>query len=208
MKQLIVTIFLLLQSVLYAQKSKNSYDSFSIFGTVKDSESDAIIVNADLYLLNCNKSVVSNSEGSFQFNISKGSFNDQLIISALGYFSDTIAVSELEKLRNESLHIKLKKETNAEISLNETVVTSSKKKSKTLSAIAILKRAKENIESNYYQKPFNQKFFFRSQTNKDGVFTINEEASINTFSPNGIKVSDDAAANYFGEIAQFRKKSD
>lgn len=206
MKQLIVTIFLLLQSVLYAQKSKNSYDSFSIFGTVKDSESDAIIVNADLYLLNCNKSVVSNSEGSFQFNISKGSFNDQLIISALGYFSDTIAVSELEKLRNESLHIKLKKETNAEISLNETVVTSSKKKSKTLSAIAILKRAKENIESNYYQKPFNQKFFFRAQTNKDSIFTINEEASINTYSPNGIKVSDDAVANYFGEVLQLRKK--
>lgn len=205
-KQTIVIVFLLLQTVLYAQKAKNLYDSFSISGTVKDSKSDAMIVNADLYLLNCNKSVVSNSEGNFQFNIFKGSFNDKLIISALGYFSDTIMVSQLEKLQSEQLHIKLDREANAQVSLNETVVVSSKKKSKTLSAATILQKARANIENNYYQKPFNQKFFFRSQTNKDGIAVINEEASINTYSPNGVKVSDDAAANYFGEILQFRKK--
>ncbi|GIQ59138.1 hypothetical protein Flavo103_22740 [Flavobacterium collinsii] len=205
-KQTIVIVFLLLQTVLYAQKAKNLYDSFSISGTVKDSKSDAMIVNADLYLLNCNKSVVSNSEGNFQFNISKGSFNDKLIISALGYLSDTIMVSQLEKLQSEQLHIKLDREANAQVSLNETVVVSSKKKSKTLSAATILQKARANIENNYYQKPFNQKFFFRSQTNKDGIAVMNEEASINTYSPNGVKVSDDAAANYFGEILQFRKK--
>jgi hypothetical protein len=206
-KQVILFVFLFLQSFLYAQKSKNLYDSFSVFGVVKDSKSDTVIANADLYLLNCNKSVVANSEGNFQFNVSKSSFNDKLIISALGYFSDTILVSELEKLQNEPLQIKLNKETNAEVSLNETIITS-KKKSNTLSAAAILKKAKERIEINYFQKPFNQKFFFRAQTNKDGIFTINEEASINTYSPNGIKVSNDAAENYFGEILQFRKKSD
>ena len=205
-KQTIVIVFLLLQTVLYAQKAKNLYDSFSISGTVKDSKSDAMIVNADLYLLNCNKSVVSNSEGNFQFNISKGSFNDKLIISALGYLSDTIMVSQLEKLQSEQLHIKLDREANTQVSLNEAVVVSSKKKSKTLSAATILQKARANIENNYYQKPFNQKFFFRSQTNKDGIAVMNEEASINTYSPNGVKVSDDAAANYFGEILQFRKK--
>ncbi|UUW10385.1 carboxypeptidase-like regulatory domain-containing protein [Flavobacterium plurextorum] len=207
-KQGILILFLLLQYVLYSQKSNKLYDSFSISGTVKDSKSDFVIANADLYLLNCNKSVVANSEGNFQFNISKGSFNDKLIISALGYYSDTIEVAALEKMQKEPLLIKLNKEKEAEVSLNEMIIVSAKKKSNNLSATAILKKSKENIQSNYYQKPFNQKFFFRSQTNKDGVFTINEEASINTFSPNGIKVSDDAAANYFGEIVQFRKKSD
>ena len=137
-KQVIVIVFLLLQTVLYSQKGKNLYDSFSVSGTVKDSKSAEVISNADLYLLNCNKSVVANSEGNFQFNISKGSFNDKLIISALGYFSDTITVSELEKLKNNPINIKLKKEKNAEISLNEAVITSSKKKSKTLSASATL----------------------------------------------------------------------
>ncbi|WP_374174651.1 carboxypeptidase-like regulatory domain-containing protein [Flavobacterium tructae] len=205
-KQATVIVFLMLQAVLYSQKAKKSFDSFSVSGIVKDSKSDAVIVNADLYLLNCNKSVVSNSEGSFQFNISKGSFNDKLIISALGYLSDTIMVSQLENLQSEQLHIKLDRETNAEVSLDETVVVSSKKKTKTLSAATILKKAKANIENNYYQKPFNQKFFFRAQTNKDGIAVINEEASINTYSPNGVKVSDDAAANYFGEIVQFREK--
>jgi hypothetical protein len=206
LKQSIVIIFLLIQSIIYSQKSKILYDAFSISGTVTDSKSNNKISNADLYLLNCNKSVVANSEGSFQFNISKSSFNDKLIISALGYSSDTILVSELEKRQSEPLQIKLNKEKDAEILLNETIVASSKKKSKTLSALAILNKAKENIEKNYYQNAFNQKFFFRAQTNKDSIFTINEEASINTYSPNGIKVSEDAAANYFGEILQFRKK--
>ncbi|WP_337968172.1 carboxypeptidase-like regulatory domain-containing protein [uncultured Flavobacterium sp.] len=196
------------QSVLYSQKTKILYDVFSISGKVIDSKSNDKISHADLYLLNCNKSVVANSEGDFQFNISKSSFNDKLIISALGYSSDTIMVSELENRQSESLQIKLNKEKDAEVLLNETIVVSSKKKSNTLSAKAILSRAKENIEKNYYQKSFNQKFFFRAQTKKDSVFTVNEEASIDTYSPNGIKVSDDAAANYFGEILQFRKKVD
>ncbi len=85
------------QSVLYSQKTKILYDVFSISGKVIDSKSNDKISHADLYLLNCNKSVVANSEGDFQFNISKSSFNDKLIISALGYSSDTIMVSELEK---------------------------------------------------------------------------------------------------------------
>ncbi|RKR09913.1 carboxypeptidase-like protein [Flavobacterium sp. 90] len=207
-KKWTLLIVFMVQSVLYSQKTKVLYDVFSISGKVIDSKTNDKISNADLYLLNCNKSVVANSEGNFQFNISKGSFNDKLIISALGYSSDTIMVSELEKRQSESLQIKLNKEKDVEVLLNETVVVSSKKKSKTLSALAILKKAKENIEKNYYQKPFNQKFFFRAQTNKDNVFTINEEASIDTYSPNGIKVSEDAAANYYGEILQFRKKVD
>lgn len=208
MKKIFVISFGLFFQYLIAQEKpiKNQNElTFRVFGVVKDSKSNKTLSNADLYLLNCNKSVVTNSEGSFQFNISKSSFNDQLIISALGYFSDTIMVSELEKLQNVPLDIKLNREEIAEVSLSETVIASSKRKLKTISATAILKKAKENIDNNYYQKPFNQKFFFRAQTIKDSVFTINEEASINTYSPNGIKVSDDVAANYFGEILHFRK---
>jgi erythromycin esterase-like protein len=187
-----------------ADGSASDSQTFTISGVIKDSESDKFIPNADLYLINCNRSVVANGKGTFQFNIPRSSFNDKLIISAMGYYSDTLTVSQLERAKNTLLQIKLKKETDVDFSLSEVVVSSAKKKMNSLSAKAILKKAKENIEDNYCQIPFNQKFFFRAQTSKDNTITLNEEASINTYSPNGIVVSRDAASNYFGEILQYR----
>jgi erythromycin esterase-like protein len=190
----------------YKNADDSAYDSqtFTISGVIKDAESDKFIPNADLYLVNCNRSVVANGKGTFQFNIPRSSFNDKLITAAMGYYSDTLTVSQLERAKNTLLQIKLEKEKDVDFSLSEVVVSSVKKKMKSLSAKAILKKAKENIEDNYCQIPFNQKFFFRAQTSKGNTITTNEEASINTYSPNGIVVSQDAASNYFGEILQYR----
>ena len=184
--------------------SASDSQTFTISGVIKDAESDKFIPNADLYLINSNRSVVANGKGTFQFNIPRSSFNDKMIIAAMGYYSDTLTVSKLERVKNTVLQIKLKKETDVDFLLREVVVSSAKKKMNSLSAKAILKKAKENIEDNYCQIPFNQKFFFRAQTSKDNTITSNEEASINTYSPNGIVVSQDAANNYFGEILQYR----
>jgi hypothetical protein len=198
-KSIFLLLILLFQCAFAQEKlseTQKTEVTFRISGGIIDSKTDSIISNADLYLMNCNKSVVANSKGEFQFNIPKSSFNDKLIISALGYYSDTISVSQLEKIKNEFLHIKLNKESDAEIALNGLVVLATKNKTKSISAKTILKKARENIEDNYFQEPFNQKFFFRAQTNKDSLVIVDEEASIQTYSPNGIKVSDDAVNNY------------
>ncbi|RUT71516.1 hypothetical protein D0817_06470 [Flavobacterium cupreum] len=190
----------------YKTRDISSADSqnFSISGETLDLESDKIIPNADVYLMNCNKSVVANDKGMFHFTIPKSSFNDKLIISAMGYYSDTLSVSQLEKSNKELLQIKLKKETDIGFSLNEVLISSSRKKMNNLSAKTILKKAKSAIQYNYYQAPFNQKFFFRAQTKKQSGLTSNEKAFINTYSPNGFKVSQDPASNYFGEILQYK----
>ncbi|WP_166920161.1 erythromycin esterase family protein [Flavobacterium poyangense] len=190
----------------YKSQDISSADSqnFSISGEISEFVSDKIIPNADIYLMNCNKSVVGNDKGMFRFTIPKSSFNDKLIISAMGYYSDTLSVSQLEKSNKELLKIKLKKETDVGFSLNEVLISSAKKKMNTLSAKAILKRAKSAIQDNYYQLPFNQKFFFRAQTRKETDLTFNEIAFINTYNPNGFKVSQDPASNYFGEILQYK----
>lgn len=212
MKKICFIVFVAWVQLVGAQekwaKNSNVALTFSISGDIKDSKTKEVIPNADFYLLNCNKSSVANEDGIFQFNIPKSSFNDQLVISAVGYYSDTILVSQLEKLKHESFHIVLNKETEAEIVLNDMVVLSSKNKSKSDSPETILKKARQHIKDNYYQEPFNQKFFFRAQCKKDGVFSVNEAASIMTYSPNGIRVSKDAAANYFGEILQFKGKAE
>jgi erythromycin esterase-like protein len=184
--------------------STSDSQTFAVLGGVKDSKSDKFIPNADIYLMNCNKSVVANDKGEFQFNIPKSSFNDKLIVSAMGYYSDTITVSQLEKVKKQFLQIKLKKETDVGFSLNEVVILNAKNKKSSLSAKIILKKAKENIKENYCQIPFNQKFFFRAQTNKDSIVVFKEEAFINTYSPNGIRVSEDASSNYFGEMLQYK----
>lgn len=191
-----------------ADSSVSDSETFTVSGVIKDAESEKFIPNADLYLVNCNKSVVANDKGAFQFNIPRSSFNDKLIIAAMGYYSDTLTVSQLEKSKNTLLQIKLKKEIDVDFSLSEVAVSSSKKGMSSLSAKAILNKAKDKIEDNYFQKPFNQKFFFRAKVSKDGTITNNEEAFVNTYSPNGIVVSQDAASNYFGEILQYRNTVD
>ncbi|OOV28415.1 hypothetical protein BXU11_00145 [Flavobacterium sp. LM5] len=184
--------------------STSDSGTFTVSGVIKDAERDTFIPNADLYLVNCNKSVVANDKGTFQFTIPRSSFNDKLIIAAMGYYSDTLTVSQLEKAKNTLMEIKLKKETAVDVPLSEVTISSAKKRMSSLSAKAILKKVKEKIEDNYYQKPFNQKFFFRAKASKDDAITNSEEAFVNTYSPNGIVVSQDAASNYFGEILQYR----
>jgi hypothetical protein len=204
MQKLFVFILLFISGIISSQVK--SAEFFTIKGDVRDLKSGIAIANADIYLLNSNKSVIANSDGVFQFVIPRSSFNDRMIIAAIGHSSDTISVSELEKNEKNQIFIKLKPQEEADVNLDETTVFSSKRKIKALTAQAILRKAKDQIKDNYYQKPFNQKIFFRAQTSKDKVFTINEEALINTYSPNGIKVSEDAAENFFGEILQFRTK--
>jgi hypothetical protein len=191
---------------VYQNTDNSAGDSqtFTISGEIKDAESKKLIPNADIYLMNCNRSVVANNKGAFQFNIPRSSFNDKLIVSAMGYYSDTITVSQLEKAKKEFLQITLKKESEEGVSLEGVTILKAKKKMNELSAKAILKKTKENIKVNYSQLPFNQKFFFRAQTRKDSIVTVNEEAFVNTYNPNGIAVSQDVTANYFGEILQYR----
>jgi len=193
--------------VLTAYPNMDSTNSeaqtFSIAGEIMDSKNDKLIPNADIYLMNCNKSVVANNKGAFRFNIPRSSFNDKLIISALGYYSDTITVSTLEKAKRNLIHIKLIKENNESIPLDDVVVVAAKN-SKSLSVDKIIKNARLRIKDNYCQSPYNQKFFFRSQTEKEDSIVFNEEATINTYNPNGIKASNDAVSNFYGELLQFR----
>lgn len=186
------------------KSGNNMLESFSVLGNIKDKNSNKAIANADVYLLNSNKSVVANNEGGFQFNVPRSSFNGKLVVSALGYYSDTIAVSKLENTKNEIIQIRLRKFDEGAILLQGMVVKGAQKNIKSLSAEKIVKNATKRILENYYQAPYNQKFFFRARTRENELVAFNEEAVLDTYSRNGFKGSNDAASNFYGELLQFR----
>lgn len=183
--------------------ASTALESFTVSGKITDKKSNKAIPNADIYLLNTNKSVVANNGGAFQFQVPRSSFNGKLIVSALGYYSDTLSVSKLENLKN-VVEIQLQKFDEETIQLDGMKLAASRKKVKSLTAEKILKKVRKNIDDNYFQNPYNQKFFFRSRIKEDGVVFSNEEAVLNTYCPEGINSSSDAASNFYGNLLHFQ----
>jgi hypothetical protein len=73
-----------------------------------------------------------------------------------------------------------------------------------LTAEDIVTKARNNIELNYYQDPYNQKFYFRTQIIKKNKITSNIEAVINTYNSNGMKGVNTPDEGLYGEIQQMR----
>jgi erythromycin esterase-like protein len=170
----------------------------SIGGFVLDNETSEQIPYCDVYYSNNNLSTVSNSDGQFLISKDKKGY---LIFSAIGYISDSIQVQKLQEKNT----IRLKK-SKGDIVLNEVVVTA---KFKDLSPEEILKRAKNNIETNYVQTPYNQRFFFKINEfgTKDSL-SFGEEALIQTYNKKGVNGSNKPESNFFGEIENLRNNTD
>ncbi|HFG0576324.1 erythromycin esterase family protein [Flavobacterium psychrophilum] len=180
---------------------ENSSNSFVITGKILNSKNNTTIVNADVSITNSNKSIIGNKNGGFGFTIPKTNFNDKLIISALGYYSDTISIAKLVSANKVLLKIRLKPQIFDGYLLNEVVISS---KQKTLSADEIVEKARKNVEFNYCQNPYNQKFYFKTQIMFDDKIKKNEEAIVNTFNAKGLNSSNDPSQNFYGEIEQIR----
>lgn len=174
---------------------------FFIAGKITDSKNKKAIPNADISLINTNKSIVANKDGAFSFTIQKKDFQDKLIISAMGYASDTINISRLISINKNHLNIRLKPHKFEGIILDEVVINSI---GKLLSAEEIVTKARNSIELNYFQNPYNQKFYYRTQIIKKNKITSNIEAVINTYNSNGMKGVNTPDEELYGEIQQMR----
>lgn len=180
--------------------STNIDEEFVVSGRIYDIKNKKAIPNAEISLLNI-KSVIANKEGAFNFSIPKNNFNDKLIIAAMGYISDTISISKLLNSNKKNLNIRLKEHQFNGIILGEVVINSTKK---ILSAEEIMVKTKANIETNYYQDPYNQQFYYRTQILKKSQITSNIESVIKTFNKNGMKGSNTPDQEMYGEILQMQ----
>ncbi|MFV8364325.1 erythromycin esterase family protein [Flavobacterium sp. ZT3P35] len=174
---------------------------FSIVGIITDSKNRKVIPNAEVSLVKTERSIVANKDGAFSFTIQKKDFQDKLIISAMGYASDTINISSLIRTNKNQINIRLRSHKFEGIFLDEVVVNSARK---SLTAEDIVTKARNNIELNYYQDSYNQKFYFRTQIIKKNKITSNIEAVINTYNSNGMKGVNTPDEELYGEIQQMR----
>lgn len=171
-----------------------------IKGMILDNETKKPIAYAYINFKSNNKSVVANELG--EFNISKSpSEDDYLLISAIGYQNDSIRVESL-KPQN---FIYLKPSTEKIVQIEEVVL----KSQKVLSAKEILEKAKNNVEENYVQTPYNQRFYVSDKRyNEKDILKYNEEALVEIFNKNGLNSSNNIEKNIFGEILQYKSRTE
>ena len=139
---------------------------FSINGQSKkikiiDSLSLESIPFASVYFSN-NNGLISNEEGFFELIPEQFNIGDTLFVSSLGFKTKRIPLEFL----TDSI-IRLKQES---ITLKNVIVTN-----KQLTSLEIIKRVKQNLDSNYNREISEFKLFFRqdySQTNEE--FTLNK----------------------------------
>ena len=180
---------------------------FKISGKIFNSKTYRAIPNAEIRISNTNNNFKSDKFGVFNFNISKNNFSDAMIISSLGYINDTISIDKLLKINRNILKISLKPYIISGYLLDEVVLNLNKKE---LSAKEIITKAYKNIESNYYQNPYNQTFYFKNGYIKGGENKINDEVFIKTYNDKGMLGSNSPYGNLYGQIEQLknsRKKS-
>ncbi|MFM7430455.1 MAG: carboxypeptidase-like regulatory domain-containing protein [Flammeovirgaceae bacterium] len=158
---------------------------------VTDKSTKEGVAYATVSLMNTSKGVACNSVGEFVFHW-KSSSADKLIISSIGYFSDTVSVLEF------------KRSNNFELVPRQYELEALEIRTKALSAKEILKKAEKNISSNYYQLPHQQEFFFRVKDYDNDSVMFNEEASVMVYNQDGYTPSSTIQKKLKGEILQFR----
>ncbi|MCG8389809.1 MAG: erythromycin esterase family protein, partial [Cytophagales bacterium] len=165
----------------------NTVDGKNIYGTVLDKETKEPIPYVNISLLDQAKGVGTNANGDFMFNYLP---NGYLVFSCIGYESDTVAIAPLETGEDVSIYLKPKS-----YMLSEVMVTD-----KQLTAKNILRKARANIENNYYQKPLNQEVYLKVSKQEDDSITFNEEGAVMLYWEEGFK----PRGKSFGNILQYK----
>lgn len=176
------------QSSLVKEKSYIT----SHFSRVVDGQTGEGIGYANISLMNTSKGVSTNAGGEFVFNIPGAKPTDRIVLSSIGYQTDTLTVHELTGKATITLTPKTYQLAEMEF------------RSKPLTAREIIKLAEKQIEKNYVQQAHQQEFFYRVSDYKEDSLIFNEEAAVLVHDPDGYKPTTKVTKNLKGEILQFR----
>jgi len=112
---------------------------------------------------------ISNESGDFQLKLPSKHNQDTLVVSAIGYKSQKIAIPELNQSSNQIIYLQAHT-----YSLNEVIVTNKK-----LSAKDILRACIKNIPKNYPTKKFSYEVFMREAGILDSTYAMLTESVAN-----------------------------
>ncbi|WP_108808763.1 carboxypeptidase-like regulatory domain-containing protein [Aquimarina spinulae] len=149
-------VFLLFSFIAFAQNN-----IITISGQILDKETKEPIVFASIYLKERAIGTTSNEEGGFNFHFPSYRNSNTIIISMIGYQS--IEKSADDFIDNQKIFL-----TSEVTSLDEVVITSTKKKE--LTSKQIVKKAYKEIEKNYPTEPYILEGFVRDLQNEDGKY--------------------------------------
>lgn len=147
---------------------------------------------ANISLMNSTKGVATNAVGEFSLIMPGAKPDDLVVLSSIGYETDTLSVRDLTSKKEFMLNPKTYQLAEMEI------------RSKPLSAREIIKQAEKRIEENHIQQPHQQEFFYRVSSYKEDSVVFNEEAAVLVYDPVGYKSTSHVAKRMKGEILQFR----
>jgi len=161
--------FLVFILLLFSYVTVQSQSSEYIYGRLVDSNNGNGIPFATILVKELEKGVISNAQGGFSIPKIIQNQNDTLIISCIGYKSRFV---NFKSLNNQELNtIKL------DIAITELdeVVIKANKKIKSQSPYKIVKRAIEQIPTNYPNTPFSYIAYYRDyQMKSDTYINLNE----------------------------------
>ena len=167
-RKFIFLIFILQVTFSFGQ------DLSYIYGKVVDSKTGAPLAFASIVQKNKSVGLISNDDGSFKIPSYFATANAIIVVSFIGYYSEEILVTDLN--RNDLNIIKLVEKTEF---LEEIVV---KNRPKNLTAEGIVKLAIKNIKNNYPFEDFSYVGYYRDyQRNKDSAYVNLNEAILHVY---------------------------
>ncbi|HTN46838.1 MAG TPA: erythromycin esterase family protein [Flavipsychrobacter sp.] len=183
-----------------ATATATDFNSVSFSGTVIDAATRQPVAFADIFCRATNRSVVTNADGKFNMVFPLASVDSYIIVAALGYQSDSF---RMDKSITQSQVIRMRVDKSSTL-LNGVTITA-KRAVKKMSAKDIIKKARANVEENYYAKAYNQQFFYRFKNiNGKDSMVYKDEAVINTYNSKGMAHTHNVTSTLFAEMKQFR----
>lgn len=138
-------------------------------GQLLSSSDSNAIGYASIGIANTYIGTISNESGDFQLKLPSKHNKDTLIVSAIGYKSQKIAIHEFHQSPNQIIYLQAHT-----YSLNEVIVTNKK-----LSAKDILRACIKNIPKNYPTKKFSYEVFMREAGILDSTYAMLTESVAN-----------------------------
>lgn len=169
----------------------------AVRGTVVDSETHQPVVFASVFIEGTRIGTVSNSNGKFLIKIPMEYYNKRLGFSSIGYKTNYVLVSSLNKISNK-IYL-----TPAIIPIEEVVI-------RHLDPVHLLGVAVDRIPENYSDKAIMMTGFYRESIRKNKKYLSVAEAVLNIYK-NSYKrslISNDRVTIYKGRKAQYVKSKD
>ena len=147
--------------------SPTSIITKTIKGKIIDNKSGEILSFSTIGILNKNIGTISNNDGFFILKIPQKYFDDSIAINHIGYWKYVIPVS---KISNDTIF----RMEQRSISLPEIVIRNS-------SSDYLLRKAIQNIKTNYISDPFIIRAFYREIIKKDHKYMLYNEGILDLY---------------------------